>query len=106
MPADPVVFPGKTVFYLLTGGTRVEAVYLAHTEAPHSSSVQATISAGTPRIVLFKLDMPLDVQDYLRDIGNSLNDFSVASTFIESMTLVPTVTTLFEAEKKHREIEG
>ena len=106
MPSDVVIQIGKTVFFLLTGGTRVEAVYLAHSEAPHHPSVMSTIQGGSPKMVLFKLDTPADVQEYLRDIGNALNDFSVSSTWVESLSLVPTVTTLFEAEKKRREAEG
>ena len=106
MPCDAVILPGKTVFFLLTGGTRVEAVYLAHSEAPHYPSVMSTIQGGSPKMLLFKIDTPADVQEYLRDIGNALNDFSVSSTWVESLSLVPTVTTLFEAEKKRRDAEG
>ena len=106
MPGDVIIQPGKTIFYLLTGGTRAEAVYRAHVDAPHAPSVVSTINGGSPNMVLFKQDTPDDVQEYLRDIGNSLNDFSVSSTWIESLTLIPTVTLLFEAEKKRREREG
>ena len=106
MPGDVVVQPGKTIFYLLTGGTRVEAVYLAHAEDPSNPQLAASMTKGSPRLTLFKIDTPLDVQEYLRDIGNSLNDFSVASTWLEAMDLVPVVNTLFEAEKKRRDSEG
>jgi hypothetical protein len=66
----------------------------------------STIQGGTPKMVLFKNDTPGDVQEYLRDICNALNYFSVSSTWVEAMSLIPTVTTLFEAEKKRRDAEG
>ena len=62
MPCDSVILPGKTVFSLLTGGTRVEAVYKAHSEAPTAPSAVSTIQGVTPNIVLIKVDTPVDVQ--------------------------------------------
>ena len=106
IPADQVVQIGRTQMQLLTGGTRIEAMYQAHADAPSNAQISATMAAPSPKIILFKQDTPRCVQEYLRDMGNSLNDFAVASTWFETMQLVHIVNTLFEAEKARREAEG
>ena len=80
IPADPVVQVGRTQFQLLTGGTRIEAMYLAHAEEPGNAQVARTVASESPKMILFRQDTPRCVQEYLRDVGNQLNDFSVAST--------------------------
>ena len=106
IPDTVLVQFGTTVFKLLTGGTRVEAVYRALAEAPTNMQVITTMDAMTPLIHLFSPDTPRDVQEYLRDVGNSLNDFAVAITWLETLSLMPTCFKLFEAEKQRREREG
>ena len=106
IPVDALVQIGRCQFLLLTGGTRVEAIYRAHEEDPRNPQVVATIEGQSPKIVLFRTDTPRDVQEYLRDIGNSLNDLAVSVTWLESLAMVPTFNSIFEAEKAARDTQG
>ena len=106
IPDTVLVQVGVTIFQLLTGGTRVEAVYLALHQAPQNPQVLATIAALSPTIHMFSPETPRDVQEYLRDIGNSLNDFAVSVTWLETLCLMPTVLKLFESEKERRARAG
>ena len=56
--------------------------------------------------MLFAQDTPRDVQEYLRDVGNSLQDLAVSITWLETLTMTLTFIKLFEVEKFRREQAG
>ena len=76
-------------FHLITAGTRYTAVYNAFQDCPTNAQVVATIAARTPRMMLLKPETPRDVLEYLRDLGNSLNDLASAITWVETFGELP-----------------
>ena len=64
------------------------------------SNLQATIRNGSGSVLLFNSRTPRDVLEWLRDIGNSLNDLSSGITFVETLGLVPRLTAMWDAERK------
>ena len=62
IPDTVLIQTGITQLNLLTGGTRVEAVYRAFEEDPKNAQVLRTIQAKSPLIHLFSPETPRDVQ--------------------------------------------
>ena len=52
-------------------------------------------------MVLFNVRTPRDVLEWLRDIGNSLNDLSSGITYVETLGLVPRFTSMWENFRKN-----
>ena len=96
-------------FYLITAGTRFMAVYRAAAKEAESPSgpdgtmspqLRATLAGGTGPVVLFNPRTPKVVLEWLRDIGNSLNDLSSSVTYIETFGLVPRVSQKWDDHRK------
>ena len=96
-------------FYLITAGTRLMAVYRAVAKEMENPSgpngempeqLKATLAGGTGPVVLFNPRTPKDVLEWLRDVGNSLNDLSSSVTYIETFSLVPRVSQKWDDHRK------
>ena len=61
----------------------------------------ATLANGTGPVVLFNVRTPRDVLEWLRDIGNSLNDLSSGITYVETLGLVHRFTSMWENFRKN-----
>ena len=51
-------------------------------------------------MLLFSTRTPVDVLEWLRDLGNSLNDLPSGITFVETLGLVPKFTSMWDAERR------
>ena len=84
-PGRPVIMPSpekKCEWWILAGGTRVDAVYIALDKWPDSPQVKATVAGGLTECVVFDRRTPADV---LIHTINHANEFHRGSptTFVQ-----------------------